>query len=550
MNTVEHPCASKDCMPVGLARWYNFFRIMVAALLAALLLGLVVRGCQFAAIGAPIMTAPAAAMVPGALALTGTGTAGSLVDVAVNGASIGQTRVGADGTWTLDTNALPEGDYEAIATSYDPDGVSRGTSSAVAWTVAAATAAVAVAPTPTFDIPTIALPNDIDAANVALTGTGTPGTTVEIMRNGSAIGTADVGDDGTWQFTAAADGRNTTFEARGIDPDGGDIGMSNLVQLVAPGSAGPLALAGAAAFGTFSADSNGMSLAPLSLSGTGTPGASVEVFANGKSIGTAQVGSDGTWAYSGDVAMEPGNVDLTARMTLADGTRLNTLSAGRFAVPDLTPAPVEVVEEEPEPEPVVEEAEEEAEPAVEEEAEETTVAADASLAVESVSAVGDTPTIGTVNFGMSGTGRPGVELAVFENGVQVGGARVQEDGTWSCTCALPPGEHVLIVQDANDPSYTSEEITFVVENLTTAPTPPSGTGQSFRCTGTPPNGEIRGTVYIIAQCEYADLIAQRLGTTVAELLAYNPQLDSLRLIYPGQVLNIPLDAGCFDDNNG
>lgn len=176
-------------------------------------------------------------------------------------------------------------------------------------------------------------------------------------------------------------------------------------------------------------------------------------------------------------------------------------------------------------------------------------AGDGSLNVVRVASVEDAPTIGAVGFGMSGTGRPGAQLVVLENGVQVGGALVQEDGTWSCTCTLPPGEHILVVQDANDPSYTSEEITFVVENLTAAPTPPAGSSEPFDCSGTPPRGQIVGTVYIVAQCEYADLIAERLGTTVEELLAYNPQLQSLSLIYPGQALNIPSDAGCFDDNH-
>ncbi len=625
MNTVEHPCASKDCMPVGLAKWYNFFRMMVAALLAALLLGLMARGCQFDAIGAPGLVAPAASVLPGAMTLTGDGTPGSLVDVSLNGESLGRVRVGADGKWSLATDNLPEGNYEAIATAYDPDGGFRGRSSAVAWTVAAAAAAVAAAPAaPTYDVPTIALPADINSADIALSGTGTPGTTVEILRNGSVIGTADVGDDGTWQFGAAADGANTTFEARGLDPDGGEIGVSNVVQLVAPGSAGPLTIAGPSAACSFS-EADGTYTANIALAGTGTPGASVEIFANGNSVGTTTVGNDGNWQYESASEMMPSNTNVIARMTLADGTRLNTLAACSIAAPQITAATSQMVDDGADPEPVAVEIEDVADGVVEGEdvmvsgsaepgatveifvngASQGTVTADAdgvwsfkgsfpagehvveardvtggevrstsstqplvvvaaeveepeeevaeasgdgSLAVSNVSAV-DAPTIGTVNFGMSGTGKPGVQLAVFENGVQVGGALVQEDGTWSCTCVLPPGEHVLIVQDVNDSTYTSEEITFVVENLTQAPTPPVGNGVSFRCDGTPPNGEIRGTVYVVAQCEYGSLIADRLGTTVAELLAYNPQLESLSLIYPGQVLNIPSNAGCFDDNH-
>ena len=50
---------------------------------------------------------------------------------------------------------------------------------------------------PTFDAPE----GDLTSGEVTLSGTGTPGSDVEVVVDGEVIGTAKVGDDGTWSLT-------------------------------------------------------------------------------------------------------------------------------------------------------------------------------------------------------------------------------------------------------------------------------------------------------------------------------------------------------------
>ena len=631
MTTINSDCASRDPIAPAFLRWYNFFRWLVFGLLGALLLALVARSCAYANIAAPTIGGPSGTVEADRYTLSGTGTVGSLVQVMLNAEPLGETLVGSDGNWAIETDTLPTGGYEAIATAFDPEGGARGTSSVLSWTVAAAEAVAEVEyGPPTIDVPS----GGVDSAEVTLGGTGSPGTTVEVFRNGQSIGSADVGQDGIWTFDTTVDQVSNQFEVRGTSPDGDDLGSSNTVALSAVAAAAGLTFTGAPTIGEFAAtpdnDAN-VALATINVGGTGEPGATVELFANGESLGTTTVNPDGTWSFTGDGAVPVGDVELTARMTLPDGTSLAGQPSASFEVPTMAEAETSestraelviegiaandagdiMISGSAEPGATVEitvdgdvvatvtaddsgmwsfsGAFEVGEHAVEvrdvsgeeeilvsdafvvdegavvagdgadvddsadsndaaNDADDNVATAEADLEIASVGNVDDAPTIGTVDFGMSGTGRPGVQLVVLKEGEPVGGATVQADGTWSCTCSLPPGEHQLIVQDANDPSYTSEPITFVVENLTELPPPPTGPPQTITCHGTPPAGEIRGHLYIVAQCESFGLIADRLGTSVDDLLAYNPQVTDPRLIYPGQILNIPSDAGCFDNN--
>lgn len=272
-------------------------------------------------------------------------------------------------------------------------------------------------------------------------------------------------------------------------------------------------------------------------SGTGEPGSRIAIYRDGAFIGETTVDADGNWRFIGDVSgLEPGEYLFTAEMLDGDGNSLGTSDTAllRILAPVVPPAPAAT----PEPE---------------EEEEEEASSDPVDLAIVDVSA-SDAPTIGSVGYGMTGTGVPGTQLVVLENGVPVGGAIVQADGTWACRCILPPGEHTLIVQDVNDPTLTSESVTFNVTLNLPDYTPPSGPGGvSFTCGAgdvnvVPGTIDLESQTYVVGQCEYLSLIAERLGTTTADLLLYNPQLASGNTIIVGQPLVIPPDAGCFDVN--
>ena len=66
-------------------------------------------------------------------------------------------------------------------------------------------------------------------------------------------------------------------------------------------------------------------------------------------------------------------------------------------------------------------------------------------------------------------------------------------------------------------------------------------GQVIRLTssGTIPDTGTTGKTYTVVRGDYLSLIAQRFGTTVAELLRLNPGIKNPSIIYVGQVINLP-----------
>jgi len=63
-------------------------------------------------------------------------------------------------------------------------------------------------------IPVLAEPQVDAQGTVTLTGTAEPGTTIEIVGDGSVVGTALVNNDGTWDFAYAADAGSHQLAAR------------------------------------------------------------------------------------------------------------------------------------------------------------------------------------------------------------------------------------------------------------------------------------------------------------------------------------------------
>ena len=307
-------------------RRYNIFKGAIPVLLAALLLGLIGLNRQYGRITAPTLTNPTGEIAPGVANIEGQGTAGSTIDVQLNGESIGTAVVAADGTWSLETADLAPGSYQITADALDPDGTIRGTADTLAFSVAAPIA---------FVPPTLTLPaGDIDPAQVTLSGEGTPGSTIELYQNGDLVGTTLVGEDGTWSFDTVIDRLNNEFEAVGLTPDGAEIGRAGPLALVVPGAAAALTV-DPLQLGNFSASENGRSIGPITLSGTGEPNTQVGLFLNGLPIGTADIGPDGTWTFTGDVDLPPGDYDLEVRMLATDGTALASQTASGLTVPDL-----------------------------------------------------------------------------------------------------------------------------------------------------------------------------------------------------------------------
>ena len=227
----------------------------------------------------------------------------------------------------------------------------------------------------------------------------------------------------------------------------------------------------------------------VTLSGTGPAGSTVEVWASGERIGRVTVGADGRWSFV--ASLDAGDYDFTARAVDAAGATLVESTPFRFTVPALVEAPTL-----------------------------TTPRA------------GDSVTGGTLE--LEGTGQPGAEIEILDNGQVVGTAVVQADGTWAFDYKCDPGAHAITVQNAGDAASVSDAVSIEVA---VASTPVPAVGMCSE--GDIPMGIDQGMTYVVAQCEYMGLIAERTGVTLADLIAANPQVTNPNLIYSGQVLNLP-----------
>ena len=343
--------------------------------------------------------------------------------------------------------------------------------------------------------PTLAL-SEVDADGaVTLRGTGTPGSIVELWADGERLDQVTVGDDGTWSFDATFDPGEYDVSVRAVDAGGALLAESKTATVVveAPKVAAPtLVLSEVNADGA------------VTLRGTGTPGSTVELWANGKRIEQVTVGDDGTWSFG--ATFDPGEYDVSVRAVDAGGTLLAESE------------PVTLVVEAPK------------------------VAAPAFTSP----AGGETITGGTVE--LAGTGQPGAKIEILDQGEVVGTVTVQDDGTWAYTYAVEPGTHELAVRNVGDDASTSAVMRIDVVAETTEPAGEVALSEEdgdfatveVDCSlGDAPEGIDRGDTYIVAPCEYMGLIAARAGVTLKDLIAANPDVEDPTLIFPGQVLNLP-----------
>ncbi len=498
----------------------------------------------------PTLNAPQAG-ADGTVTLSGTGAPGSTVEIWADGELVGQTTVGADGVWAL-TAPLKPGDYAFTARAVDAAGKTLAESEPLSFTM----------PAPPVAAPTLNAPQAGADGTVTLSGTGAPGSTVEIWADGELVGQTTVGADGVWTLTAPLKPGDYAFTARAVDAAGKTLAESEPFSFTMP--APPVA---APTLNTPQAGADGT----VTLSGTGAPGSTVEIWADGELVGQTTVGADGVWTLT--APLKPGDYAFTARAVDAAGKTLAesepfsfTMPAPPVAAPTLntpqagadgtvtlsgTGAPGSTVEIWADGELVGQ----------------TTVGADGvwtltaplkpgdyAFTARAVDAAGKTlaeseplsftmpaakPVLTSPKTGdklsgdtltLAGTGQPGMEIEILDNGKVIGKAVVQADGTWTFDYKCAPGAHTLSVQNAGDATSASAAV-----NVEVAAKPVTDL-----CSGKDiPMGVDQGTTYIVARCEYMGLIARRVGVKLADLIAANPQVKNPNLIYPGQVLNLP-----------
>lgn len=373
---------------------------------------------------APVVLTPPDGSVTTDTTPTVTGTAEPLstVTVLVDDVAVGTTQADGAGGWSLVVPApLADGAHTARATATDAAGNVSPSSASVDFTVDTTATGAPVVVTPANGSVT-------DDTTPTYSGTGETGSTVTVVVDGTAVGTAPVAAGGTWTLTPAtplAEGLHAVW-ATATDGAGNVSPVSNTnaftVDTVAP--AAPVVVT--PADGSVTSDTT-----PV-LAGTAEPGSQVTVVVDGVAVGVVPADGSGAWTLtSGELASGPHTVQATA-----------TDEAGNVSPPSATNA--FTVDAAPPAAPVV------------------TAPADGATTADT------TPTV-------TGTAEPGTTVTVTVDGAVVGTAPVDGSGAWTLTVAVPLAEGPHTVQAtaadaAGNASPPSAPNTFTVD--TAAPAAP------------------------------------------------------------------------------
>lgn len=423
-----------------------------------------------APLATPTLDLPETELTAGAYTLRGTGTPGSVVEVLLDGVSIGSAVVDENGRWSLDMD-LSAGSYDL---------------SAVAGRDGAETAAAAPIPltiSPAFAVPTIDTPRIDPAAEMTtLSGSGMPGSTIDILVNGDVIGSATVNEDGAWTLEATLPGGAYDLTAQATSADGSETAAAEPLALNVPIKP------------TLSLPDEGFAAGAVTLTGAGAPGEVMEILIDGEVVGSTTVREDGTWLF--DLELATGDYEVAARVVDDSGSVIVRSDSTQLSV---TPAAV---------------TEEAAAPTLTEPAEGAALAA------------GDVT--------LAGTGAPGSEVDVLEDGVIVGTAVVDDAGQWTFTLPAAAGDHTYSVRPAG-----SEIDTATVSATVATAEPGTETAAAAAVCNDPAPGIDQGDTYVVGECEWLVRIAGRLGIAYEDLIAVNPQIENPDIVYPGQVINLP-----------
>ncbi|WP_052696984.1 Ig-like domain-containing protein [Pantoea sp. SM3] len=379
--------------------------------------------------------------------LSGRAEPGSTVNVSDNGTVIGSTTVGNDGNWSFTPSSpLSDGSHSLTTTVTDPAGNTGAASAPISVTVdttiPAAPGNVALSndesgtPVP---ITSGAATNDVTPV---LSGSAAAGSTITVSDGGTVLGSVVVGSGGTWSFTPTTplgEGSHS-ITATTTSPAGNTSAPSSpiviTVDTTAPAEASGLQLNNDSS-GTpvpIAADGTTNDTTPV-LSGTAEPGSTVNVSDNGTVIGSATVGSNGSWSFTPTTPLETGSHSLTTTVTDPAG---NT-------GPETTPITFNVDTTQPEP------------------ASGLVLNNDTSGTAVPITngATNDTTPV------LTGSADVGSTVTVLDGTTVLGTVVVGAGGTWSFTTpALSQGDHSLtttVTSPAGNVSEASPAITFTVD---------------------------------------------------------------------------------------
>ncbi|MCE1563101.1 Ig-like domain-containing protein [Enterobacter hormaechei] len=380
---------------------------------------------------------------------------GSRVDIYDNGELIGSTVVDENGGWQFTpTTALPEGEHHITTTATDKAGNTGPESDDfVLITDYTAPDASKVAITEVYDdvntAGVIASGEETDDNRPLIKGTGAePGNTITVYNGDKVIGTAKVQADGTWSLeptTPLPDGRYTLTakETDGVGNVSGPSGEYIINVATVPPQAPTLDTVydDVAPHADYLQKGDVTNDTTPTLSGSsGVIGGTISIYDNGRLIGTATVGSNGSWSFTPDTALADGSHSFTA--TVTDGVGRTSEPTGGFGIVIDTKAP---------------------------DAASDLLVTDNVGAYQGPVVSGDTTDDNTPT--LSGRAEPGSTVNIIDNGQVIGSTKVNPDGTWSFTPdqALSNGEHDLTTTVTDPSGNTGPEGSHVVITVDVVP---------------------------------------------------------------------------------
>ena len=385
----------------------------------------------------------------------GSAEPGSRVDIYDNGELIGSTVVDENGGWQFTpTTALPEGEHHITTTATDKAGNTGPESDDfVLITDYTAPDASKVAITEVYDdvktAGVVASGGETDDNRPLIKGTGAePGNTITVYNGDKVIGTATVQADGTWSLeptTPLPDGRYTLTakETDGVGNVSGPSGEYIINVATVPPQAPTLDTVydDVAPHADYLQKGDVTNDTTPTLSGSsGVAGGTISIYDNGRLIGTATVGSNGSWSFTPDTALADGSHSFTA--TVTDGVGRTSEPTGGFGIVIDTKAP---------------------------DAASDLLVTDNVGAYQGPVVSGDTTDDNTPT--LSGRAEPGSTVNIIDNGQVIGSTKVNPDGTWSYTPDQPlaNGAHDLTTTVTDPSGNTGPEGSHVVITVDVVP---------------------------------------------------------------------------------
>lgn len=384
--------------------------------------------------------------------LTGTAEANSTVSIFDGTTLLGTVQANGTGAWTFTpTTALGNGSHTFNVTATDAAGnVSPGTAFTVVVDTVAPPAPTIVSVIDNVTPGTGALTSgqSTNDTRPIMTGTGEPGSTINVYDGNVLLGTATVTEGGSWSYRpdglsqGAHSLRVTATDSAGnTGPASANFTLT--VDTVSPGApiisnvqddVGPVT-------GSLSSGQTTNDARPV-FTGTGEPGTTISIADNGVPLASVTVEANGSWTFTPTSDLGQGNHPLTFTPTDAAG---NVGPSASFTVTVDTAAPLA---------PVI-----------------TSVVDDSAPQTGNLSpnqSTNDTrPTL-------NGTAEPGTTLTFTDNGTVIGSLVVGTDGNWTFTptTALTNGAHTLAVTATDAAGNVGPAASFAVTVDTLAPTAP------------------------------------------------------------------------------